>query len=249
MAENPLLPDAELRALLALTKRCVALDTAAARRASKTPAALPTREALLAATTLQLQPGDLLVAEPTDATAAAMTPAPPKSAAPVVPLLPTLGRGSSRLMFATAMAAALRAAGTDRLVLVHVRAGTPQPEWAAALAWAQQRLLPLILLCADPSGPATFRRGTPKPPKAFAWTAVQRSAAKLALPILSVDGEDAVAVYRAMQESVLRARAGGGPAVIWAMLPSTRELQAGRARGAKPLSRLERYLRARRISF
>ena len=253
MAENPLLPDAELRALLALTKRCATLDAAAARKASKAPGASlkvpPTREAMLAATMLQLQPGDLLVGDPNDTTAAALAPAPLKPAAAGASTLPAGTKNSSRLMLATAMAAALKAGGTDRLVLGSVRAGTPQPEWAGALAWAQERLLPLILLCADPGGSSAFRGSPRQKPGAFEWGAVERSAAQLQMPILCVDGEDAVAVYRVMQESVLRARAGGGPAVLWAMLPSARELKAGRPRGAKPLGRLERYLRARRIAF
>jgi pyruvate dehydrogenase E1 component alpha subunit len=71
---------------------------------------------------------------------------------------------------------------------------------------------------------------------------MQRLAKKLHLPVFAVDGEDAVAVYRVMQESVLRARAGGGPAVFWAVLSPQRP-----SRSDLPLARLRSYLAARRI--
>lgn len=254
MAENPLLPDDELRALLVLTKRCAKLNDAA-RRTSATgisrtrhSALLPSREALLAATTLQLKPGDLLIPEATDTVAGSLGPTAPGSSEPTLPSLPDAAKSSSRLMLATAMAAALRSAGTDRVVLCYLRAGSPDMAWAAALDWAQTRLLPLILVCADARGSQAFRPNPAEAEGKATWEAVERVARRLKLPVLSVDGEDAVAVYRVMQESVIRARAGGGPAILWAMLPSTRDLATGRFPAVKPVARLQRYLRARKIS-
>lgn len=254
MAENPLLPNAELRSLLDLTRRCANLDAAAARRAAKQPlkrgirlSPRTYREALLAGSTLQLRPDDLLVADPMDATAASL--APNRDEADVLPVVPDVGLGASGLLLSVAMAAALKATGTDHLVLHTVRAGTPQTSWAEALAWAQQRLLPLILVCADARGSQAFLPESAEKRDVLAWTGVRRTAAKLQLPVLTVDGEDAVAVYRVMQESVLRARAGGGPSVLWAMLPAPKDLQKVRARAQTPVARLERYLRARKISF
>ncbi len=255
MAENPLLPNAELAALLALTKRCAAMEKAAAgkllqanRRLSRNAQA-GSREALLAAATMQLRPGDILLAEAGDSTAASLTPPAKEGVTLISPLLPELGKDGSRMMLAAAMAAALRVTATDGVATVLLRAGTAETGWPAALAWAQEQLLPIVFVCTDPTGPAAFRSGARAARDAFTWEAVKRSAARLQLPILTVDGEDGVAMYRVMQESVLRARAGGGPAMIWAMLPSSKQISSSRPRSATPVARLEQYLRARKIPF
>jgi TPP-dependent pyruvate/acetoin dehydrogenase alpha subunit len=257
LAENPLLPHAELRALLALTQRARKLETAAARhssRSSRTRFAAPgSREALLAAVALQVKPGDVLLSEPGDTTPAALTrPAAEVARAPSPALLPELRTQASRFLLATAVAAGLKAARTERMLALLTRNGAVEPGWQEALAWAQDRQLPLVLVCADPRGAAAFSPATragKRSPAALDWTAVHTVTTRLQIPILTVDGEDAVAVYRAMQESILRARSGGGPALLWTMLPSPRELQGRRAPSAEPLARLRQYLRARKISF
>ena len=254
MAENPLLPNTELQALRARTKRCVALEASTERRQAPGPTRssfrpLTSREALLAATTLQLQPGDLLLNEPGDSVAASLAPSPETAISAGIPLLPASIEGSSRLLLATAMAAALRGAGTDRVILTYTRAGAAEPDWSTALTWAQERLLPLLVICGDPRGPLAFRPDARARKNAFEWGAVRRAATRLQLPILTVDGEDAVAVYRTLQESVLRARSGGGPTLLWAMLPSPRSIGTDRPAARRPLGRLDQYLRARKIPF
>lgn len=248
MAENPLLPNAELRALLALTKRCVALDAAATRNRKPSRAAgpLPAREALIAGTALQLKPGDLLLPERDDATLTQLAKERQDAGDDSANLLPTSARPSSRLMLAAAMAAALRAANTEHLVVVYTHHRAIEPDWESALAWAQERLLPLIVVCADPRDQNAFTADPRAPRDAFTWQAVATSTRRSKLPVLTLEGEDAVAVYRAMQESALRARAGGGPAVLWAMLPSPAQASK-RSRSAHPLSRLEKYMRVRKI--
>ena len=256
MAENPLLPDNELRALLAATQRCTKLDQAAARlsvkheqvakRRSKSAQVLPTREALLAATTMQLRFGDLLITEPGDVVAADL--APRTNEAKVATEAPIPAQQRSRLLLATAMAAALKATGTDKIVVVFTRTNSAEDEWARALAWAQTKLLPLVLVCGDTHGRQAFQVSSDAHEAAFTWSAVSRAARKLGLPILAADGEDAVAMYRVMQESVLRARSGGGPAILWAVLPTKREI-AGRPAADLPLARLRRYLRSRKIAL
>jgi len=51
-----------------------------------------------------------------------------------------------------------------------------------------------------------------------------------------------------MQESVLRARQGGGPAVLWAVMTPTKSLAAMPA-SSQPIARLRSYLSARKISL
>jgi TPP-dependent pyruvate/acetoin dehydrogenase alpha subunit len=71
--------------------------------------------------------------------------------------------------------------------------------------------------------------------------------------MMPVDGEDAVGVYRVMQESALRARLGGGPAVIWAFmnpgLNSSPSRTADQPRAKQPIARLRSYLAARQITL
>ena len=261
MAENPLLPDDQLRALLLLTKELARLDattgralanarTKGRRAAQNMP--WPSREALLAGTLLHLQPGDALLPESADTVSLRLA---PKSAtggtarAPLPAFPEKEFRGQTpRLLLGAAMAAALRGAGSDRLVMVHLSSGRPEAEWQAALRWGQEALLPLLVVVGDTRGIGAFQPAQRAVEGAPDWDAVQRAAARLGLPVLAVDGEDAVAVYRVAQESVLRARSGAGPAVLWAMLPSTRDLAAGRSSSAKPVARLQRYLRARGIA-
>jgi len=255
LAENPLLPSAELRSLYALLQEAESLSALPAapgfspgpKRRTAPSAGTGGRSALLSGTLLQLSPGDVLVAEPGDempSTLLRSRPSKPKQGSPAAP---NFSGSDSSLLFATGLAAASKRAGSDRLVLTFVRAGATTPHWREALKWAQTDQLPLIVACADPSGGAAFCSTPQQEPDTLTWTAVGKATAKLKLPILSVDGEDAVAVYRVMQESVLRARSGNGPAILWAMLPTTQELRRSRAAEVTPLGRLQHFLRTRRI--
>ncbi len=233
MSENPLLPHARLRELHALMLRTRDLE-----RKQRTK--LGAREALLAATAMQLLPGDLLCSSAADTTAEALSPIGKTGKIPghVAPPVDSL------LQAAAALARGLQAAGTDGLVLAYATAGAPEPGWQAALSWSHQARLPLILACADATGGTTPRKSAKPKEAPLTWAAIEKFAKQLHLPILAVDGEDAVAVYRVMQESVIRARYGGGPAVLWSIItPPATTL----TRTHQPLARLERYLAARNI--
>lgn len=235
MPENPLLPNRKLRELHTLITSCRDLD----RRHPGTPA----REALLAATAMQLLPGDVLLAEPGDRTAASLTPAgksgakPRRAPSPIAPMA-----------LAASMAAGLQAAATEDthpgLVLAYARAGAVEPGWADALEWAHRSALPLLLCCADATGGTLPPATSSERNSALTWPVITRFSGKIGLPVLAVDGEDAVAVYRVMQESIIRARAGGGAAILWAVLSPQRPV-----RSQSPLARLESYMAARRIAL
>ena len=284
MPENPLLPDTELRALLALTKRVLALEVAAAPKVSSArkavakaqkpsprgaaeipdgatrgatrgivPTHLVAREAALAATTMQLRAGDLLVPEATDSTVLALSPKPAsgdfQTSSHRLHLLPAkFTKGTSRLLLATALASGLRSLQAEGVVLAFTRPGRAEPGWLQALAWAQAELLPFLLVCLDPSGPTAFTSRRPPAAGHLDWSGVTRAATHLKLPVLTLDGEDAVAMYRAAQEALLRARAGGGPAVLWASLSPAAE-RGARPPAQRPLLRLTQYMRARKIAL
>ncbi len=233
MPQNPLLPNRKLRELYALMVRCRDLD----RRYTHTPA----REALLAATTMQLLPGDILCTAPGDGTLAKLAPANRSGVAQSGLVTPPNLPHAAKLTTAASMARGQLAASPEdarALTLAFSLAGTPEPGWQHALSVAQHVRLPLLLVVVDTGG-------TPPAGKtALTWKNLSMFARRIKLPILAVDGEDAVAVYRCMQESVLHARAGEGPAVVWAVLSPRRPEPA-----QQPLARLRSYLAARRIAL
>jgi hypothetical protein len=240
LSENPLLPHSKLRELHDLMQRCHTLE-----RKQKSGAA---REALLAATAIHLLPGDLLSAAAGDMTAGQMAPAAKK---PNVGSAVGGGAIDARLSLCAAAARGLQAAGVDGLVLAFAQAGGVEPGWMAALEWAQQSQLPLLVACADTTGgkpTSRDRRGGKRAEPALNYANMSRFAKRMKLPVLTVDGEDAVAVYRVMQESVLRARMGGGPAVLWAVM-TPKESIAKMPRSNQPIARLRQYMAVRRISL
>lgn len=204
------------------------------------------REALLAATSIHLLPGDLLCASAADLTAEQLAPKgkkPSKSGT----LIPAAGL-SARLPLCVAASRGLQGAGTEGIVLAFAQANTAERGWQAALEWAQQSQLPLLLACADATGGAPSRFGKLREP-ALDFPTLSRFAKRIKLPVLTVDGEDSVAVYRVMQESVLRARFGGGPAVLWAVMTPLNAATPRMPRSMQPIARLESYLSARNIPF
>jgi pyruvate dehydrogenase E1 component alpha subunit len=233
LPQNPLLPNRKLRELYALMVRCRDLD----RRYPHTPA----REALLAATTMQLHPGDILCAAPGDATLSKLAPASRSGLVPSGLVAPPNLPYAAKLTTAASMARGQLAASppdAHSLTLAFSVAGTTEPGWQHALSVAQHVSLPLLLVVMDTGGrPPTSKT-------ALTWKNLSTLARRIKLPILAVDGEDAVAVYRCMQESVLHARAGDGPAVLWAVLSPRRPEPA-----QQPLARLRSYLAARRIAL
>jgi pyruvate dehydrogenase E1 component alpha subunit len=194
----------------------------------------PRLEAVLAATLLHLEDDDFVLPLP-ESTCAAMLPA--LGFALDIPQ-PT----HDTLHLATGAALALKEAGNKRVALAYTRTGTAsrtEPSWAAALRYAAQARLPLIAVCLAPEQPARAGR-----PGDLTFATLHKLAAPLHLPVLTVDGADAVALYRVMQESVLRARQGGGPAVLWCVLPAPTD----RSATADPLRRLTTYLAARGLA-
>jgi pyruvate dehydrogenase E1 component alpha subunit len=130
------------------------------------------------------------------------------------------------------------------LVVAYTAAPAREPGWPDAITWAHRDRLPFLLVCADSTAgraPRTSSRAKAEP---ITWPAVSRLASKLHLPLFPVDGDDAVAVFRVMQEAAARARDHGGPSILWAV-QSTARLP----RRQQPLGRLEAYLAARGISL
>lgn len=229
MADNPLLPQDRLRELRASMQRIRVLE----RRRSTAA-----REALLGATLIHLSAGDLVSGAADDRTLREV--APKSTAGDDAHDVPQ----SLRIPLCAGAARGMQTAGTDRLSLAFVEAGSAAPGWEDALRWAHRDRLPFLLIVAD-DGTSASRRGASRSSRNGApllWPELTRIGRDLHLPHFPVDGEDAVAVYRVMQETSARTRSGGGPSVIWAVLT------AGRlSPRQQPLKRLEAYMSARGI--
>ena len=192
------------------------------------------REALLSSTLIHLSAGDLVSAPSGDRTLEALS---PKSAVgEAAHHLPE----NLRIPLCAGAARGMRTAGTDRLVTAFAGAGTEEAGWEDALRWAHRDQLPLLLIVADAGTSDKRKRKARTTP--LLWPNLTRLAGKLHLPHFPVDGEDAVAVFRVVQEASARARAHGGPSVIWAMLSSERLTPK-----QQPVRRLEAYMRVRGI--
>lgn len=129
------------------------------------------------------------------------------------PEIGVMGEGATLgSQFALAAGAALAAQlrGTDQVAVANfgdgcAARGTFHETMVQAAAWK----LPLIYFCENNGLIVSMRLEEVSP-----TTNIADYAAGYGVPGIIVDGQDAVAVYRATEEAVARARAGGGPTVI-----------------------------------
>jgi hypothetical protein len=241
LPENPLLPHRKLKELHALMLHCRALSGK-----KKSPA----REALLAASAINLNTGDLIFAEADDSIAASLQPAVKRVPKKTSPKKRAAGKSSKEIagiaefhlppLAAAAVAAKSLNPKPKNLVLAHTRENALEPNWQATLRFAQANKLPLLILCTGVHPHPGPRASQKIDRDAFTWDSVRRLCTRLRLPLLPVDGDDAVALYRVFQESTLHARAGAAPAVIWAMFHPS---------GQTPIARLQAYCRTRKIKL
>lgn len=116
------------------------------------------------------------------------------------------GNAAERMLCAVGEAMALQAAGTQGLVVAYVGRGSlSAAEWRRLLALMSQEGLPLIVMT------------LPEDTSAGDLEVIAHKAARKpqhAVPVIPVDAGDVVAIYRVAQETMIRARTGGGAAVI-----------------------------------
>ena len=107
-----------------------------------------------------------------------------------------------RLMLALGAASALRLQGAGRLVLVYVESDEPAATlWKQVLGVAGRSGAPIVFVLLPPGN--VKKQGL-----------ISNQAQGWGVPGIPVDAADAVALYRVMQESVLRARGGDGPSLV-----------------------------------
>lgn len=203
--ENPLVPHAVLRRMYdgMKTLRAIEPQAAAAKAGAR---GLRGEEAARVASLLSLAAGDLVSDVPGSVVEARRKASGRAGAretlAPETLLLPPAEDAAERLMLAMGAAAALRSQGAGRLVLAYAEADVlPGAKWRQVLGVAGQAELPIVFLLLPGAGDA--KQGVVSD-RAQGW----------GVPGMPVDAADAVALYRVMQESALRARGGDGPALI-----------------------------------
>lgn len=140
------------------------------------------------------------------------------------------GKGLVRLWCAVGAALALRAAGSQSVVLAYVgQKELKAAEWTQLLRGLREADAPVIFVV------------LPEPGAKEDVAALARAAGVVGIP---VDASDAVAIYRVAQESIVRARADGKPALI-AGVPF---LAAETGKIIDPIEFLGEQLIARRVA-
>ncbi|WP_263384288.1 thiamine pyrophosphate-dependent enzyme [Granulicella arctica] len=181
------------------------------------------QEACRNAALIDLEPGDLVSDLPESLTAAFLLGAEPgtiienivqkksatsKSSFPAS-LLPPIGDTAERLHVALGAALTLKRLSPSRILVVFVEAGEVKPSTLKhTLHFAAQQELPMLFV--------VLPQPTSKVTSKVVRKALSPSARSTSLGVagIPVDASDAVALYRVVQESIGRARSGGGPALM-----------------------------------
>ncbi len=234
-ASNPLMTDAKLKQIYSTILRYSILRQRVRRLRGKSKSiAKDSRsfgeEAAVVGAAIQLRRDDWLAPAPGDTMAGFLRGAPlaeiiseflphaasrdesaheSKKNAPLN-ILPPPATIAAQLSVASGVAMAMKAAGKGNIVLVLCGvSGTAGKPWQNALSFAGTHCLPLVVLVQL------------KAPIHAVSTKHNAVSANLNLkgrpcgfPVIPVDAHDAVAMYRVAQESIHKARYGGGPTLI-----------------------------------
>jgi TPP-dependent pyruvate/acetoin dehydrogenase alpha subunit len=264
---NSLIGDAKLRQLYSAMLQCRILDQRALeiRPPSSRPARNLGREAAVVGAALDLRRDDWLAPLQFDVLAgflkgvplasvlsqlhqpqpgnAAIAGSPTASASgedrSALRIIPSAANPAAQLNLASGVALALKAAKNGNIVMAFCGDTSESGQrWREALAFVGKHCLPLLVIVQTnaPSRAATARKGN-------AVTSVMSEGHACAVPVIPVDADDVVAIYRVAFESIHKARHGGGPTLIQAI-----SLAAGQASSRKPpdaIGKMEDYLAAK----
>ena len=109
------------------------------------------------------------------------------------------------------------------------------PEWKPILRFAGAHALPTIFVV---QGAAAGNRTAARPGQ------LSLASSACGVPGIPVDAADPVALYRVAQESMLRARAGGGP-VLMECIPF--QIAGKKSAAADPIATMKQFLLQRKI--
>jgi TPP-dependent pyruvate/acetoin dehydrogenase alpha subunit len=154
---------------------------------------------------------------------------------------------ASQLNIALATALANQKRGNGNITVVFATEdSTPLAAWQEALNFAGDHDLPMIFVTQNNLA-APLNQGKSQ---------TKAKTSVYGFPFIPVDGNDVVAVYRVAQESMTRARQGGGPTLIESKVSRDRSKTASDTidqetvehwKIADPISKMENYLTGRAL--
>jgi pyruvate dehydrogenase E1 component alpha subunit len=249
-----LISDAKLKQLYATMVQCRMLTERACRlrgqpRYSGLYAASMGQEAIATGCAIDLLPDDTIALAPHNTIAGLVKGVPlgdlvaqmyarcsaqPESANIIMPS-PTQ---DAQLALATSVALANKTKKKSNVVVAFAdKTTTALGCWHEALALAANKSLPMIFVVEDNP-----------------WTDPEKDSTEETrgydLPLITVDANDVVAVYRVAYESVERARQGGGPVLVEGKpyrLYGPAKRSAARRSERDPLIHMERYLKTKKL--
>jgi TPP-dependent pyruvate/acetoin dehydrogenase alpha subunit len=270
-AGNPLISDAKLKQLYTKMLQCRILDQRVRELGLSSPRA-PRHiggEAVAVGTALNLRRDDWLapwgadvlgnflkgtplatifselLAGPASKVSGSKTPivADPRKYPPWFRLISGAANPAAQLHLAAGVALALQASSKGNVVMSFCGdTSKPGQRWYEALTFAARHCLPLLVVAEiKTSANAASAR------KKNTFAALMGQGHRCELPVIPVDAEDVVAIYRVAYESIHKARHGGGPTLIQAISFSSSG-KSGRAQTRKhpeAVVRMEDYLSAK----
>ncbi|MBS1823175.1 MAG: hypothetical protein JST61_14580 [Acidobacteria bacterium] len=253
--ENPLVPNAKLRAMYVAMVEARDIEEALQRRVTaggkrRRIASVCGQEAVRASATLQLDVQDLVVEAESSAGMSSMLGADRillmkayRSSKPakvsVQRLLPEIAGAEQRLQMALGAAMALKSQAHRGVVVCYLqRDELDAAAYANVLATAAKHDLPIIFILLPRT--TGYRKGDET-------AGIARVAGKSGVPGIPVDACDAVALYRVIQESLGRTRGGDGPVLIECIAWRSRA-QRTAAASSDPIEHLRQFLEAKKIA-
>jgi TPP-dependent pyruvate/acetoin dehydrogenase alpha subunit len=247
-----LISDARLKQLYATMFHCRLLTERASRlrgqpRPADLYAAAMGQEAIATGCVIHLRPEDTIALAPQNSIATLVKGVPlddiaaqmyaHRNASPNI-IMPS----PTQLSLATSAARTNKRKKKGNLVVAFAdKATAALGRWHDALALAAKKNLPIIFVVED------------NPWADLASSTLSDDSAEKArnygFPIIAVDANDVVAVYRVAYESVERVRQGGGPVLVdakpYRLSNPTKRRVAAQRKERDPLAHMERYLKAK----
>ena len=253
--ENPLVPNAKLRAMYVAMFEARDLEENIRKRLStggrqRRFASIRGQEAVRASAALQLEADDLVVDAETSAGMSSLLGADPalllkayRSSKPVKTpmekLLPAIAAAEERLQMTLGAAMALKSQAHRGVVICYLqRDELGAAAYAHMLVSAAKYDLPIIFILLPRT--TGYRKGDEA-------ATIARMAGKSGVPGIPVDACDAVALYRVIQESLGRTRGGDGPVLIECITWRSQSQRTSPA-SSDPIEHLRQFLEGKKIA-
>lgn len=252
--ENPLVPNAKLRAMYVAMVEARDIEETFRKRLSTSGrrrlASIRGQEAVRASAALQLESDDLVVDAETSAGMSSLLGADPalllkayrsskSMKIPVKKLLPAIADAGERLHLTLGAAMALKSQSRRGVAVCYLRRDElGASAYTHALTAAAKYDLPIIFILLPRA--AGYKKGDED-------ATIARVAGKSGVPGIPVDACDAVALYRVVQESLGRTRGGDGPVLIECLAWRSQNHRTSSI-PSDPIEHLRQFLEGKKIA-